>query len=145
MSANQQDGPVLELRLALTTQDFDRMVHFYSAGLGLEPAQVWESWQGRGLVLELGRATLELFDEQQAATVDGIEAGRRVSGQVRRARPAPARPRALERLLAQGGSLGHPPVQTPWGDLNVRLQDPEGMQITLFQSGQPDPEGAQDL
>jgi hypothetical protein len=22
---------------------------------------------------------------------------------------------------------------TPWGDYNVRLQDPDGMQITLFQ------------
>jgi hypothetical protein len=25
------------------------------------------------------------------------------------------------------------PVVTPWGDHNVRLQDPDGMQITLFQ------------
>jgi hypothetical protein len=27
----------------------------------------------------------------------------------------------------------HPPVMTSWGDYNVRLQDPDGMQITLFQ------------
>ena len=40
---------------------------------------------------------------------------------------------ALERLLAHGATLVHPPVQTPWGDYNVRLQDPDGMQITLFQ------------
>jgi hypothetical protein len=30
--------------------------------------------------------------------------------------------------------LVHPPVVTPWGDYNVRLEDPDGMQITLFQA-----------
>ncbi len=29
--------------------------------------------------------------------------------------------------------LVRPPVLTPWGDYNVRLQDPDGMQVTLFQ------------
>lgn len=28
----------------------------------------------------------------------------------------------------------HPPVETPWGGLNVRLQAPDGLQVTLFQS-----------
>jgi uncharacterized glyoxalase superfamily protein PhnB len=40
----------------------------------------------------------------------------------------------MERLLAHGATLVHPPVRTPWGDLNVRLQDPDGIQITLFQT-----------
>jgi uncharacterized glyoxalase superfamily protein PhnB len=40
---------------------------------------------------------------------------------------------ALERLLAKGATLVHEPVVTPWGDTTVRLQDPDGMQITLFQ------------
>jgi uncharacterized glyoxalase superfamily protein PhnB len=40
---------------------------------------------------------------------------------------------ALERLLAHGATLVHPPVVTPWGDYNVRIQDPDGMQITVFQ------------
>lgn len=26
-----------------------------------------------------------------------------------------------------------PPIVTPWGDLNARVQDPDGLQITLFQ------------
>ncbi len=39
-----------------------------------------------------------------------------------------------ERLLDHGAALVHPPVVTPWGDTNVRLQDPDGMQITLFQA-----------
>jgi uncharacterized glyoxalase superfamily protein PhnB len=40
----------------------------------------------------------------------------------------------VDRLLAHGAVLVHQPVMTPWGDLNARLQDPDGMQITLFQA-----------
>jgi uncharacterized glyoxalase superfamily protein PhnB len=39
----------------------------------------------------------------------------------------------MERLLVNGAKLVHEPVVTPWGDTNVRLEDPDGMQITLFQ------------
>jgi uncharacterized glyoxalase superfamily protein PhnB len=75
-----------------------------------------------------------LFDERQAEVIDNLEAGKRVSGQIRLAIQVPDLQLALERLLAHGATLVHPPVQTPWGDYNVRLQDPDGMQITLFQS-----------
>jgi uncharacterized glyoxalase superfamily protein PhnB len=86
------------------------------------------------MLLDMGHATLELFDEAQAETIDRIEAGRRVSGPVRLALQVPDLDAALERLLAHGATLVHPPVTTPWGDRNARLQDPDGMQITLFQS-----------
>jgi uncharacterized glyoxalase superfamily protein PhnB len=81
----------------------------------------------------MGNATLEIFDETQAETIDEIEAGQRISGQIRFALQVPDVNVAMERLLAQGATLVHPPVITPWGDYNVRLQDPDGMQITLFQ------------
>lgn len=125
---------VLELRVALTTEDYERLSRFYRDGLGLEPSQFWDENQGRAMVLELGRATLEVFDETQARTVDAIEAGRRVSGHVRLALRVPDLQAASERLLAHGATLVHPPVLTPWGDRNVRLEDPDGMQVTLFQS-----------
>jgi methylmalonyl-CoA/ethylmalonyl-CoA epimerase len=67
--------------------------------------------------------------------IDQLEAGKRVSGQIRFALQVPDLKAAMERLLAHGVTLVHPPVMTPWGDYNVRLQDPDGMQITLFQSG----------
>lgn len=127
-------SPILELRVALTTRDYERLVKFYCAGLGLEPAAVWNNDGGRALMLEMGRATLELFDERQAEVIDQLEAGRRLSGQVRFALQVPDLDAALERLLANGATLVHPPVTTPWGDRNVRLQDPDRMQITLFQS-----------
>jgi len=128
-----QKQPVIELRVALTTDDFDRMVSFYCDGLGMEPSQVWPEDQGRALVLDLGRATMEVFDEKQADTIDQIEVGRRVSGQIRFALQVPDLEVAMHGLLAHGAKLVHPPVVTPWGDKNVRLEDPDGMQITLYQ------------
>lgn len=125
---------VYELRVALTSKDYDRIVKFYCAGLGLEPAAIWNNGGGKALILDMGKATLELFDEAQAETIDQIEAGKRVSGQIRFALQVPDLNAAMERLLANGATLVHPPVTTPWGDTNVRLQDPDGMQITLFQA-----------
>ena len=126
-------SPISEMRIALTTSDYDRLLKFYCAGLGLEPAQVWDNEQGRGLLLNLGNASLELLDEGQAQAVDQIEAGQRVSGQVRIALQVPDVNSAMQRLLAYGATLVHPPVATSWGDINVRFQDPDGLQITLFQ------------
>jgi uncharacterized glyoxalase superfamily protein PhnB len=108
-------------------------VKFYCDGLGIEPAQLWDNGQGRALILDMGHATLEIFDETQAQTIDQIEAGQRLSGQVRFALQVPDLQAAMQRLLAHGATLVHPPVTTPWGDYNVRLRDPDGMQITLFQ------------
>ena len=125
--------PVLELRVALTSRDYERSIKFYCEGLGIEPAAIWNNDGGRALILDLGHATLELFDETQAQVIDQLEAGRRISGQIRFALQVPDLKAALERLLAHGAILVHPPILTPWGDYNVRLQDPDGMQITLFQ------------
>jgi len=133
MSTPNSNPPVMELRVALTTDAFERLVSFYRDGLGLEPAQVWPDDQGRALVLNMGKATLEVFDEMQAQTIDQIEVGRRISGQIRFALQVPDLKTAMERLLAHGATLVHPPVVTPWGDHSVRLQDPDGTQITLFQ------------
>jgi catechol 2,3-dioxygenase-like lactoylglutathione lyase family enzyme len=128
------DHPVLELRVALTVRDYERSIKFYCDGLGLEPAQLWNNGDGHAAILNMGSATLEVFDEAQAQTIDRIEAGQRVTGQIRFALQVPDLKVAMDRLLAHGATLVHPPVLTPWGDHNVRLQDPDGMQITLFQS-----------
>jgi methylmalonyl-CoA/ethylmalonyl-CoA epimerase len=133
MSTPNSNNAILELRVALTTKDYDRLVRFYCDGLGLEPAAVWNNDGGRALMLNMGNATLELFDERQAEVIDQLEAGRRISGQVRFALQVPDLEAAMKRLLDQGATLLHPPFKTPWGDYNVRLQDPDGLQITLYQ------------
>lgn len=133
MTQPPSKAPVLELRVALTTQEYDRLVEFYCAGLGLEPAELWTGEQDRAMILSMGAATLELFDEPHAAAVDQIEAGARVSGPIRFALRVPDLQSALERVVAHGATLVHPPIVTPWGHQNVRVQDPDGLQITLFQ------------
>ncbi len=133
MSQAKPNAPVLELRVALTTTEYDRLVAFYCVGLGIEPEQLWTGAEDRAVILDMGRATLELFDEPHAAAVDQIEVGQRVSGPLRFALRVPDLGAALERLVAHGATVVHEPIVTPWGHRNVRVQDPDGMQITLFQ------------
>jgi methylmalonyl-CoA/ethylmalonyl-CoA epimerase len=134
MTPQGSNLPVMELRVALTVDDYDRMLRFYSDGLGIEPSALWSNDGGRAALLDMGKAALEVFDDKQAQAIDQIEAGRRISGQIRFALRVPDVEVATERLLAYGATLVHPPVVTPWGDTNVRLQDPDGMQVTLFQT-----------
>ena len=123
---------VKELRIALTVDDFDAAVAFYRDTLGLKMLEMWNAPGANGVLLEAGRATLELFDAGQAAAVDEIEVGRRVAGPVRLALEVDDSAALAERLEAAGAQLLGGPVVTPWGDRNVRLEAPDGMQLTLF-------------
>ena len=125
---------VTELRVALTVSDFDQAVAFYRDALGLEQLADWSSENGRVILLDAGRATLELFDEAQAETVDEIEAGKRVSGNVRFALEVSDSEETARRLVAAGAEQVATPVTTPWGDRNARVRAPDGMQLTLFAS-----------
>jgi len=121
-----------EVRIALTVDDFDRAVAFYRDALRLAEVEAWDRPDGRGLILDAGRATLELFDAQQAETLDRIEVGRRVSGVVRFALHVDDPDSAVDELLAAGATLEHETVRTWWGDRNARVRAPDGMQLTLF-------------
>ena len=130
---------VTELRLAFTVKNFDQALAFYRDTLGMEQLADWSSETGRVVALDAGRAVLELLDEAQAGVVDEIEAGRRVSGTVRFALRV-ADSEAMARRLAEAGAAPvAPPVMTPWGDRNARVEAPDGMQLTLFTPGEPLP------
>jgi lactoylglutathione lyase len=124
---------VNEFRVALTTDDFERVVSFYRDGLGLDPADLWIEDGGRGQLFFAGRAALEVFDPKYASHVDEMEVGHRVSGQIRFAFEVDDLNETIERALKFGATLVHEPKMTPWGDLNARLQSPDGLQVTLFQ------------
>ncbi len=123
---------VRELRIALTVNDYDAAVAFYRDALGLSEVESWVRPDGRGTILDAGRATLELFDLQQAETLDLIEVGRRVSGPVRFALHVDDSAAVATHLVRAGASREAEPVETPWGDRNVRVRAPDGMQLTLF-------------
>lgn len=123
---------IAELRVAMTVSDFDEAVGFYRDALGLTQLADWSSDDGRVVLLEAGRATLELLDEAQAEVVDRIEVGDRVSGAIRIALEVDDSERTARRLIAGGADEVAPPVITPWGDRNARVRAPDGMQLTLF-------------
>ena len=122
----------METRVVLTVPDFDEAVAFYRDALGFEQLADWSGEDGRVILLDAGRATIELFDERQAASVDRIEAGRLVSGPVRLAVEVTGLDAAVKRLAAAGAESMAEPVVPPWGGRNARLRTPDGLQLTLF-------------
>jgi lactoylglutathione lyase len=122
----------VEFRVVLTVPDFDEAVAFYRDALGLEQLADWSGENGRVILLDAGRATLELFDERQAESVDRIEAGSRVSGPVRLAIEVEDLDGTARRLVTGGAAAEADPVVPPWGGRNARLRAPDGMQLTLF-------------
>jgi NAD(P)-dependent dehydrogenase (short-subunit alcohol dehydrogenase family) len=126
-------GGVREARVALTVDNLDQVAEFYRDRLGLPVVAEWASPEGRGLILAAGQATIELIDRAQADFIDQIEAGRRVAGPVRLAFEVSNVEAFAASLRGDGAGALSGPNRTPWGDLNLRLQAPDGMQITLFQ------------
>jgi lactoylglutathione lyase len=126
------EGPVRELRLALTVENYDEAVAFYRDVLGLPLLESWDEPGGSGAVLDAGRATLELLSVPQAELVDEVEVGSRVAGPVRIALEVADSAETAQRLVAGGAEALAEPVVTPWRHRNVRLRAPDGMQLTLF-------------
>lgn len=125
--------PVLQMRIAITTKDFDNITTFFRDGLGLDPGELWKENGGYGQIFDGGSATLEVFDDAYAAHIDNLEAGTRVSGQIRFAFQVPDVQAAVENALRYGAKLVQSPKIMPWGDYNARIQSPDGFQVTLFQ------------
>ena len=132
-------NPATQFRIALTVSDLQKALSFFRDVLGLPVQQEWDAGEGRGVVLAIPKATLEILDQEHAAFVDRIETGRQSSGRVRpgQVRFAFEVPN-LQDAVAAAGAAGVPlvggPVATPWKDLNARVAGPDGLQVTLFQS-----------
>ena len=107
---------VTELRLAFTVEDFDQALAFYRDVLGLEQLADWSSESGRAWWLwTRGGRCWSRLDEAQAAAVDAVEAGRRVSGTIRFALRVADSEATARRLAGAGAVPVAPPVTTPWG------------------------------
>lgn len=123
---------VKELRLILTVDNLDELIKFYRDTVGLEISKEWQEETGNGIILDAGRASLELIDASHAARIDQIEVGERISGPVRLAlRVAEPISLATEVIVDGGATLVASPVTAPWSEVS-RVQAPDGMQITLF-------------
>jgi hypothetical protein len=121
---NMSAEPVFEMRIALTASDYERIVNFYCKGLGIEPTAIWNNDGGKAMMLNMGNATLELFDERQAEVIDDLEAGkahqrtdplRLSSARPARCHGASPRPRRDSRPPARYDSVGRlqrPPARS---------------------------------
>jgi catechol 2,3-dioxygenase-like lactoylglutathione lyase family enzyme len=127
-------NPVVQLRLVVEAHDFDDAVSFYRDVLGLPEEAAFEgSGSERVVILQAGRATLELANPAQHRMIDDVEVGRHVAPKFRVAFEVADSGRATSDLVAAGATLVAPPVETPWRSLNARLDGPAGLHITLFQ------------
>ena len=134
-------NPVLQLRLVVEAHDFDAAVSFYRDVLGLPEEAAFEgSGSERVVILQVGRATLELANPAQHRMIDDVEVGRQVAPKFRVAFEVADSRRATADLVAAGATLVAPPVETPWRSLNSRLDAPAGLHITLFQELGPSAE-----
>lgn len=124
---------VHQLRLVVTTDDYDAALRFYRDVLGLNELGAFSSENGRVTILEAGRATLELTDPPHAAFIDELEVGMRVAGHIRVAFQVDDAETTTRLLEDAGATVLAEPRETPWGSLNSRLAGPAELQLTLFQ------------
>jgi predicted enzyme related to lactoylglutathione lyase len=123
---------VREMRLVVTATDYVEAVRFYRDVLGLPERASYSSADGQVVILEAGRATLEIADPAQAEFIDRVEVGRRVAGHIRIAFEVADSAETARLLVANGATLLADATLTPWQDLNARLEAPAGLQLTLF-------------
>ena len=129
---------VRQLRVVVEVEDFDEALAFYRDQLGLHEQAAFQGDGGaRVVILDAGRATLELANHAQVDLIDGVEVGRRVSPKIRIAFEVDDSAAATARLEAAGAEVIAPPTATPWRSLNARLDAPAGLQLTLFQELEP--------
>lgn len=135
---------VLQMRLIVEAHDYEEALHFYRQVLGAGEELQLHSPDGEHLtILDVGRATLELSNPAQIAMIDRVEVGHRVSPHLRAAFEVADAATVTQALVGAGAELLAPPVRTPWGSLNSRLEAPGHLQITVFEerrsAGLPSP------
>lgn len=127
-------GQVRQLRVVVQAPDFDEAVAFYRDVVGMPEAEAYEADGGaRVVILDAGRATLELANPAQVAFIDGVETDGGASDRIRVALEVDDTAATEERLAAAGAEVEASARLTPWNSLNARLRGPAGLQLTLFQ------------
>ncbi|MEO1060144.1 MAG: VOC family protein [Actinomycetota bacterium] len=127
-------SPVHQLRIVVEADDHAEAVAFFRDVLGLPEQAAFEGdGDAKVVILDAGRATLELANPAQAELIDQVEVGRRVAPPIRLAFEVDDAAATTQRLEEGGAEIIAEPRITPWQSLNARLSAPAGLQITLFQ------------
>ncbi|SNY55213.1 VOC family protein [Paractinoplanes atraurantiacus] len=127
-------GGARQMRLIVEVEDFEAAVAYFRDTLGLgEEAAFSGDGDERVMILEAGRATLELANPAHRRYVDEVEVGRAVAPRFRIAFEVGDVNRRTAESVEAGAGLVAPPTETPWRSLNARLDTPGDLHITLFE------------
>jgi predicted enzyme related to lactoylglutathione lyase len=114
---------VLSSRILLRPSDPDRSRRFYRDLLGLAICREFGPRDNPGTVFFLGQGLLEVSGRSEP----GSAAGLGIWLQVRDVGAEHSR------LAAAGVRVLRPPVQEPWGLLEMWIEDPDGVRIVLVE------------
>jgi catechol 2,3-dioxygenase-like lactoylglutathione lyase family enzyme len=114
---------ILSSRFMLHPRDYDRSVAFYTDVLGLHPMREFGSGDTRGVVFFLGGGFLEITDTHPDPPAPSTE----LWLQVRDVCEAEARLRDAGVLILESA------VQKPWGLIELRASDPDGLTLILVE------------
>lgn len=114
---------ILSSRFMLHPSDFDRSVGFYRDVLGLHPMREFGQGESRGIVFFLGGGYLELTDRH----VEPPAASTELWLQVRDAK------QAERELCAAGVPIVENAAEKPWGLVELRVSDPDGLVLILVE------------
>ena len=126
--------PARELRFVLVVDDYESAAHLCRDVFGLDVVMDLEGQGGRGVILEVPSATLEIVDADHEQMVDVLEAGRTFDKRVRIAVQVDDLGEAGRAVSDAGAEPVASPVETPWGDRNRRFMMRDGLQMTLFET-----------
>ena len=114
---------ILSSRFMLHPRDFDRSVGFYRDVLGLHPMREFGQGDSRGIVFFLGGGYLELTGRQ----IDPPAPSTELWLQVRDVREAE------RELRAAGIPIIERADEKPWGLIELRVSDPNGLVLILVE------------
>ena len=114
---------ILSSRFMLHPRDFDRSLGFYRDVLGLHPMREFGQGDSRGIVFFLGGGYLELTGRQ----IDPPAPSTELWLQVRDVREAE------RELRAAGIPIIESADEKPWGLIELRVSDPNGLVLILVE------------
>lgn len=112
---------VLSSRVLVRPSDPERSRAFYGTALGLEIYREFGTGPERGTVYFLGGGFLEVSGRATAPATKTLQLWLQVADAAA----------AHEELLAHGAEVLRPPVQEPWGLIEMWIADPDGHRIVL--------------
>jgi catechol 2,3-dioxygenase-like lactoylglutathione lyase family enzyme len=114
---------VLSSRVLLSPVNFERSFRFYAQTLGLHVYREWGSDSTRGVVFFLGGGFLELFGSSDVSSSEKVRLWLQV-------RDVDTVRRELE---DSGVDIVESPVDNPWGLCEMRVQDPDGVELIIVE------------